>query len=229
MTDTPYFDALARRMLPHRRMLDFTTGEDGGVAPILMARNPFAFALGPVKMTELTGVDQSLIPASLVTTVPFLVAPTKGYTPGRWPGVKPEALWMPWLWLPERLARPSVTDGMVEPVVVWQARGALELAVSDLFDAQDGWVDVLRTFAALDVDDETDMTRVTAWLHGGADPDLDAIPPTIADQFLPADTTRIGPHQVQPCSQLTRPRTSLGLVKPVLDHCGWPVPACYVA
>jgi hypothetical protein len=120
----------------------------------------------------------------------------------RYPGVRPEVMWLPLLWLPERLAgrcRFQVVDGEVfvidpalsgpnvltKPAVgfevftetqdLWVVRVGLELEASGVYDRHTGtWFDVLA-HADLDVDDPSDLRRVRAWLDGSADADLDAL------------------------------------------------------
>jgi hypothetical protein len=91
------------------------------------------------------------------------------------------------LWLPERLSRPVVVDGLPEPIPVWQTRVGVEILASDLLDKDTGWVDVLFQATGLDVDDEQDMTRVQAWLDGAPDAGLDGVEGLVAAEWLPAD------------------------------------------
>jgi len=96
----------------------------------------------------------------------------------RWSSVKPEWLWHPFFWLPERLASRYATTGddgqrVVESDDQWALRVMWEMTASGLYDSESGeWVDVL-SLAGLNIDDGATAMRITEWQLGIDDPDLD--------------------------------------------------------
>lgn len=121
--------------------------------------------------------------SSPICTIPIPVPDRAGDgTPTRWAGADPSWFWHPLLWLPARLAfRYMIGDpdqpeqGEVEPDDMWAARVCLEMVGSGLYNPDDGtWLDV-AAYYGLDTDNPVDQARITAWLEGAADPDLDRI------------------------------------------------------
>ena len=109
----------------------------------------------------------------VVVSSPLLAVPLARRAPGtRWAAdAEPAAFWHPNFWLPERLSAP-VGD---ERIDVWAIRVALELTITGLYDVETGtWLDVLST-VGLDSDDPVVQARITEWLEGAPDEDLDRI------------------------------------------------------
>lgn len=128
----------------------------------------------------MTGLDGSLISAEPVCAVPLPIYAAEFEGPRRFSQVPPELLWHPLFWLPARLANrynlPTGPDGAkeVESAAVWSTRVALELSASGLYDADEGWLDILAT-VGIDVDNEADVARIAEWQAGYPDEDLDSI------------------------------------------------------
>jgi hypothetical protein len=75
------------------------------------------------------------------------------------------------MWLPDRLSAPSADDSSD----VFAVRVALELTITGLYDVETGtWLDILST-VGLDVDDDIVQARITEWLEGAPDAELDSI------------------------------------------------------
>jgi len=116
-----------------------------------------------------------------VVTDPIVTIPVPLYRQGqKFPAVDPSLLWLPLLWLPERVAlrflvqREEGIDPRPESDAEWLMRIALELQAAGLYDSRKGWLDVLALYG-LDIDNPVDLARVEAWQAGGADGVLDAI------------------------------------------------------
>lgn len=97
------------------------------------------------------------------------------------PHVSPEMMWFPLFWLPEAvgLRRIMPAEGeneeRTESDAEWAIRVMTMAGTAGLFDAETGtWLDVLST-VGLDADDDLVAARVTSWMDGEADPDLDRI------------------------------------------------------
>ena len=96
------------------------------------------------------------------------------------PGVRPEALRYPFMWLPEPLRERlevDTGDGVttIESDDAWALRIAFEMWGSGLYDIDtSGWLDVLALYD-LDADDPATQERIRSWWAGGPDEDLDAI------------------------------------------------------
>jgi hypothetical protein len=115
----------------------------------------------------------SRLPKEAIVSSPLVAVPLATRVPGsRWAdATDPAAFWHPLLWLPPRLAAPAAG----ERIDVWAVRIALEVTMTGLYDVETGtWLDILSTIG-LDVDDEITQARITEWLDGGADEDLDSI------------------------------------------------------
>ncbi|MDN5894694.1 MAG: hypothetical protein L0H93_11785, partial [Nocardioides sp.] len=97
----------------------------------------------------------------------------------RWSQVRPEMMWHPLLWLPQRLQeRYTYRDDegtVAESDDQWALRVMSEMAARGMYDVDGGeWVDVL-SMAEIDVDQNEDWMRVSEWLLGIPDEDIDAI------------------------------------------------------
>ncbi|QNE48698.1 hypothetical protein F1C58_16705 (plasmid) [Glaciihabitans sp. INWT7] len=115
----------------------------------------------------------SNLPKEVIVSSPLLAIPLSKREPGqRWPAIaEPSAFWHPQLWLPERLTAPETG----ERTDVWAVRVALELTITGLYDVETGtWLDVLST-VGLDSEDPVVQARITEWLEGEPDEDLDRI------------------------------------------------------
>lgn len=91
-------------------------------------------------------------------------------------------LWHPLFWLPLEVSLPSVSkhpetgEMTMESVDEFGLRVALELEGSGLYDSASGtWLDVLKTFTGLDVDDVAVQQRVLAFFGGAEDAELAGI------------------------------------------------------
>lgn len=96
------------------------------------------------------------------------------------PGVRPDALRYPFMWLPEPLRERLEVDTGDETTTIesddaWALRIAFEMWGSGLYDIDTGgWLDVLALYD-LDADDPATQERIRTWWDGGHDADLDAI------------------------------------------------------
>ena len=155
--------------------------------PFLLEPDPIRVMVNFGRFVEATGVPAS----SLVTSRLCALAVPTGQIRD-WPGVRPDAAWLPLLWLPPHLAeRKSYAvgdDGLAHAVTSagsgaievrkeseeeWAVRVALELTASGFYDAETGtFVDVMD-FIGIDVDTTEGQERLRAWLAGGRDDDLD--------------------------------------------------------
>ncbi|KQO98660.1 hypothetical protein [Leifsonia sp. Leaf264] len=87
------------------------------------------------------------------------------------PDTNAAAFWHPILWLGDHLAHPIPG----EPLDVWAVRVALELTYTGAYDAETGtFVDILSIFE-LDSDDPVVQARITEWLAGAPDKELDSV------------------------------------------------------
>lgn len=103
------------------------------------------------------------------------------------PGVRPDALRFPFMWLPASLReRFDVETGKTstpERDDAWALRIVFEMWGSRLYDAPTaGWLDVLALHD-LDADDPATQDRITAWWDGADDETLDAI--DLSGAFVP--------------------------------------------
>ena len=132
--------------------------------------------------SEQTGIAADAIMSNPLCAIPLPIYSRIPEGQRRWSGVRPEAMWHPLMWLPDRLAfRYDISvEGddsapFLESDDLWAIRMALELSTSGLYDAESGeWVDILATIN-LNVENPADLSRVQAWLDGAPDEDLDAI------------------------------------------------------
>lgn len=96
------------------------------------------------------------------------------------PGVRPDALRYPFMWLPEPLRERLEVDTGDETTTIesddaWALRIAFEMWGSGLYDIDTGgWLDLLALYD-LDADDPATQQRIRTWWAGGHDADLDTI------------------------------------------------------
>ncbi|MGL5825526.1 MAG: hypothetical protein ACRCYU_12040 [Nocardioides sp.] len=128
---------------------------------------------------EASGLPAEAVLTSTLAAVPFPIYPKDPAQ--RWTGVRPEFMWHPLMWLPERLAGryqvrgPETGDLDLEDDDTWSVRLVFELLASGLYDIESGtWIDILAT-VGLDIDNEVDQARVADWLAGEPDELLDSI------------------------------------------------------
>lgn len=89
-----------------------------------------------------------------------------------------DELWLPWLWMPERLGKPAEGESSTH----WQLRVALETVLNGLYDSDRGeWIDALGV-VGLDSDDVDVLNRAGAHLLGEPDPLLATLPDTLYPQ-----------------------------------------------
>ncbi|GAA1490978.1 hypothetical protein [Brachybacterium sacelli] len=129
-----------------------------------------------------------------ILTSPAVSFPLPRYVDGQplrgTPGVHPDALRYPFMWLPETLReRYEVDTGTgtttTESDDAWALRVAFEMWGSGLYDIETaGWLDVLALYD-LDADDPATQERIRAWWAGADDEDLDAV--DISGVFVPED------------------------------------------
>jgi hypothetical protein len=153
------------------------------VSPMESRRREFLTSPGESLLLPLQAMDiadrlsrwtrYSNLPKESVVSSPLVAVPLSTRDAGsRFPAeTEPSAFWHPQLWLPERLAFPADD----ERIDVWAIRVALELTITGLYDVETGtWLDVLST-VGLDSEDLVVQARITEWLEGAPDEELDAI------------------------------------------------------
>ena len=130
---------------------------------------------------DVSGVADTDIISNQLSAVPLPDYRTIPEGKRRWDGVRPEIMWHPLMWLPERLTqrRKIVNEEtgriLVEPEEVWTIRVCLELSASGLYDSSTGsWLDVLSA-TGIDIATEEGRNRVGEWLKGFPDEVLDDI------------------------------------------------------
>jgi len=188
---------------------------------LLLAPDTLRAALDFAVFSDFTGIPANRLVASRMSPVPIPVASGRppepranrsadrsadhradhtadhraGRSLPRASEVRPEAMWMPLLWLPPRLEnrytfqiiegevsvrtkRTGIRPGYAvytETDDLWAIRIALELGASGIYDETSGtWLDVMALLD-IDVDDPGDVARIAAWLDGGSDADLDLL------------------------------------------------------
>ncbi len=98
----------------------------------------------------------------------------------RWAGIKPEVMWHPLFWLPDRVAGRYVfvdSNGnrSREDLDDWTARVCLELTNAGLYNPETGgWSDILSVHG-IDIENPNDLERIQEWLDGAQDDVLDNI------------------------------------------------------
>lgn len=145
--------------------------------PLLVARDPFDSAIRFGVLNEASNLPAERLFVSTMLTVP-LPLPAEGADTvrDRWPEVPAYLLWHPLFWLPDHIQHRYRIDDDLETDDVWAVRVAMELTSAGLYDTDTGtWLDVLDYACGLNVDNEADEERVSAWLMGGEDPELDSV------------------------------------------------------
>lgn len=150
--------------------------------PLQLAPSPIESGMRLQRFLAETGMSDTDVLLSEFSAVPMPLHSVDGYPEGRkrWAGVRADAMWLPLMWLPNRVAnryRVEADDGQTytESHDMWVVRVGLELSASGLYDDESGmWVDVLDLFD-LDIDDPAVLARVDAWLNGADDEVLDGI------------------------------------------------------
>lgn len=158
-------------MNPLRRTALAEPGE-----PLLLSQSPLTSATRLDKWADYTGIPVDRNVSSPLSAVPLPIYPQQ-WKPGqrRWPAVVAEAMWHPLLWLPPKLAGRYTIDADTEPDDVWVVRVAYELTAAGIYDPGTGsWLDVLST-VGVNIDAPTDIERVSRWLSGANDADLDSL------------------------------------------------------
>jgi hypothetical protein len=149
--------------------------------PLILAHSPMTLVERYSHFIEATGLDEHLVTANPLVTVPMPVF-NKASGPRGWPeNLNPEMLWHPLFWLPPRVALryrfedAEAGDGGIESEDEWVVRVGLELTLSNLYDPADGtWLDILSVIG-LDSEDAATHNRLRFWLQGIEDADLDSI------------------------------------------------------
>lgn len=147
---------------------------------LLLSRSAVEVYVRHTEWTEATGLENSRATFNPLCSVPLplYVAPEAGVR--QFPNVKPELMWHPLFWLPNRVAAryniPSGTEGALEPEsdAVRSIRIALELENSGLYSRDEGWLDILST-VGIDVENDADLGRIEEWQQGAPDELLDSI------------------------------------------------------
>lgn len=118
-----------------------------------------------------------------ILTSPAVAIPLPRYIDGLplrgAPGVRPDSLRFPFMWLPaplrERFEIDTVETISLESDDAWALRVVFEMWGSRLYDIETaGWLDVLALYD-LDADDPATQQRIQAWWDGADDETLDAI------------------------------------------------------
>lgn len=132
------------------------------------------------------------MPTHLLISTPVAVCPLVCWIPTsttnlpRLSGLAVELAWLPIFWLPETVATPYKYVGLdgvetLETTEEWHYRASAELEAAGLWNSADGtWVDVLATYAGIDIATLDGQTRVRNWLAGGEDDALTRLPEQIA-------------------------------------------------
>lgn len=161
--------------------------------PLLLTDSVTAQVLRLAEITRLTGIPEDAFVIDPMCSVPLpRYEAFDATTQRRWAGLKPESMWHPLLWLPERVARRQTyidpVSGLTKTETdrLWAIRVAIELQVSGLYDPLRGWLDVLSV-AGLDADDDLDQARIGDWLDGEPDEILDSIDLTVFTEFEPTN------------------------------------------
>lgn len=149
---------------------------------LLLATSPLLSTTRFATFLEDSGLPMNRIVVSKMCAVPIPLYVSEGSTdPRRFPaGTNPSLLWHPLFWLPKSLSnhlsyRDSENVVHVESDDQWAARVALTLSTSGVYDPENGtWLDMLSV-VGLDIDDEMVVDRITEWLEGSDDPDIDLI------------------------------------------------------
>lgn len=171
--------------------------------PIAARRRPFILEPGehlllevdPIRVMVNFGrtVEETGISPKSLTSCRLAALPLPKGSARSWPGVRPEMLWLPLLWLPPHLAEPKcfvVEDGLarsvpssmkdaagvsVESDEEWVLRVCLELTAAGFYDPDSGTFLDVMDYIGIDVDTLDGQMRVAAWLGGSSDDDLDLL------------------------------------------------------
>lgn len=173
---------------------------------LLVTNDPVRCLINHVSAAKAVGISQAEFIASRMSPMPMPV--NAGRHDGvnqrrRLVGVDPRMMWLPVLWLPQRLTercRFHVIDGDVvvidpngyfgddtravatpidgvpvrtETSDAWVIRVSLELEASGAFDMESGTWLDVLDTINVNVDDVDDVARVQRWLDGAPDVDLD--------------------------------------------------------
>lgn len=160
--------------------------------PLLTPVGPFDAMLRLAQFQQATGIAVESIVTSPLCGMPVPLYPAQ-LPEGRrrWPGVRPEAMWHPLMWLPKQVrSRRMVSIGDGPPTIedddLWVARVMVQLATAAHYNPEDdtwiplydepsgGWIDILALHN-LNVETVEVQDRIAAWLDGAPDPDLDGI------------------------------------------------------
>ena len=169
---------------------------------LLMSESPVRNLMNHVGAARALGLTQAQLSTSRLSPLPI---PVNGGRSARRriDEVKPAMMWLPLLWLPERLAqrvRFQFIDGELfvldddgyfagdphavsQPIAghtvstettdLWVIRVALELEASGVYDEETGTWTDVLDGVGLSVEDRRDVQRVRRWLEGGVDHVLD--------------------------------------------------------
>ena len=169
---------------------------------LLVASDPVRSLANHVGAANAIGVRQADLIASRMSPVPF---PVEGLRRNgrRIDGVSASMMWLPLLWLPERLisrAEFQFVDGEIlvvdrhghfagdphaieEPIAgypvstettdLWVIRVALELEAAGAYDPESGTWLDVLDTVGINIDEIDDVRRVRRWLNGQSDADLD--------------------------------------------------------
>lgn len=148
--------------------------------PLVSCVAPHETAMRMAGLAEMTGLAADDMVTSPTATTPLPLYPPQ-WPEGRrrWSGLRPEAMWHPLMWLPERLAARRIVDTGTGPRIeddeLWAARVMAELTAGGFYVEPDGqWVDILALHG-IDIDRAEDLERVQTWLDGQPDPELDSV------------------------------------------------------
>lgn len=150
---------------------------------LLLAQSPLLSTTRFAQFLEESKLPMNRIVSSKMSSVPIpLYVNTDTMPNGRqFPiGTEASLLWHPLFWLPASLAnhlsfRDASGNVNVETDDQWAARVALTLSTSGVYDADNGtWLDMLSV-VGLDIEDEMTIDRLSEWLEGSDDPDIDRI------------------------------------------------------
>ena len=181
---------------------------------LLVTNDPVRCLANHIGAAKAIGIEQRDLIASRMSPMPIPVngaRPTQTAETGlrkRIAGVDPSMMWLPVLWLPERLltrARYQFVDGDIvvidehgyfagdpravtapvdgveinaESTDVWVIRIALELVHAGAYDVESGTWLDVLDTIGINVDELDDVRRVMRWMDSEADADLDELQAT---------------------------------------------------
>lgn len=169
---------------------------------LLVPHDPLQTLANHIATATATGLSQSQLVASRMSRVPV---PQNSGRMGarRAPGIQPESMWWPLLWLPERLTRrveyhvidndlvvvdpdglfagdPRTTTAPIdgydlhrETTDVWVIRVLMEIEAADLYDPDDGTWADVLSGVGINIDSPSGRRRIERWLEGEPDEALD--------------------------------------------------------